>query len=134
MVVYRKSDRIKLKFKDLVVSIAPLSFAEKSAVHDAISKDPLKGSIEALKYCLKDIEGLTLADGSKYELEFEGDKLTDNVIDDLTNIEGIDELYIVALNMLNAVPKDSFINPATGEPLEGIEIIREKAEGNQEKK
>lgn len=130
-IVYRKSDRITLKVHDLTVKVAPLTFAEKAEINGLIGSaaDPngaMKGSLLAVKCAVKDIKGLTLPDGSPYKLEFENDKLTDECVDDLTNIQGGSELFIACLNLISGVPQD-FINPVTGQKLEGIEVVKEKA-------
>jgi len=133
MIVYRKSDRIKLKVGELEVHMSPLTFAEKSTVQEYIMENPMKGSLHALKCAVKDIQGLKLPDGSEYELAFENEILTDECVDDLTNIQNVDELFIACLDLINGVPSE-FRNPMTGEKLEGVEIIREKAEKSSEKK
>lgn len=133
MIVYKKTDRIKVQLGELTISLAPLTFREKSAVQDAIQKDAMSGSIEAIKFAVKDIEGLCNVDGSKYELQFDGDKLSDETVDDLSNIGGIESLFIAALNLMNSVPNE-FVNPMTGKKLEGIEIVREEKETTTEKK
>lgn len=133
MVVYRKSDRIKLKVGELEVHLAPMTFMEKSTVQDMVMENAMKGSMHALKCAVKNIKGLTLNDGSEYELQFENDLLTDECIDDLTNIQNIDELFIACLDLLNGVPSE-FRNPVTGEVLQGIEIIKEQSGETPEKK
>lgn len=133
MIVYTKNDRIKVKMNDLVITLAPLTYMQKSNVQNEINKDPMSGSVLTLKYCIKGIDGLQNVDGSKYELQFENEMLTDEAIDDLTNIHGIESLYIAALNLVNGVP-EYFYNPMNGNKLEGIEIVKNKKEEPNEKK
>jgi hypothetical protein len=134
MIIYRKSDRIKIKLLDLTVELAPLSYHEKSEIQETIINDAMGGSIKALKNAVKDIKGLKLPDGSDYKLEFDGDSLSDECVDGLMNIKGITELNIACLDLLNGVPEDEFINPLTGQKLEGIEIVKEERENSPEKK
>lgn len=129
-VVYRKQDRIKVKIGSLVVKLAPLSYREKSEAQSMIMKnDPqaaMDGSIYAVRCAVKEIEGIKLPDGSKYELQFENDMLTEECVDDLTNLEENDSLFVACLALLNGIPK-KFINPVTGEEIEGVKIIKEKS-------
>lgn len=129
-IVYRKEDRIKVKVGNITVKISPLTYREKAEAQAMIMSNTtnagMDGSLYALKCCIKEIEGLKLPDGSKYELKFEDDKLTDECVDDLTNIEENDKLFLACLAFLNGIPK-KFINPITGEELEGVKIIKEKS-------
>ena len=137
MIIYRKEDRITIKINKLTVKLAPLSYEEKATAETLIlentQRSSMDGSIYAVKCAVKDIKGLKLPDGSDYELEFENNILTDKCIDDLTNIEGNNELFIACLGLLNGVPSE-FINPLTGEKLEGVEIVKEKSEKKAGKK
>lgn len=128
--IYRKEDRVKVKIGSLTVKLSPLSYREKAEAQNLImSKNPtasMDGSIYAVKCAVKEIEGLKLPDGSAYELEFENGMLTDECIDDLTNLEENDQLFVACLSLLNGIPK-KFINPLTGKELEGVKIVKEKA-------
>jgi len=125
-IIYRKSDRIWINIHDIQVSVSPLSYHEKSE----ISKIMLEGKIataavQTIKTCLKDIKGLKLVDGSKYELEFDEGKITEECMDDLMNMKHGKDLVLVCLNLLSNIPEE-FIDTETGLPLDGISLVKEK--------
>lgn len=133
--IYRMSDRIKLKIDDLVVTIGPLSIHQKAAVEEvSASSGLLKATMEAMKYAIKDIEGLTTADGSPYSLERDDDgNLTEGCLDDLFNIEQSYRISSVCLNLINNIP-DEFIDLNTGKKLEGVEFVVDKESKRKKRK
>lgn len=124
MKIYKISDRIKIKIGDIVVKVSPLSFAQKSEIQaDLIKfqqskdiKDLMDSSFKAIKYAVKEIENID------YQLEFEGNVLTDACVEDLLNCEINNQLVAACIAFLNGVP-NQIINAETGKPLEGIEIL-----------
>jgi len=48
--------------------------------------------------------------------------VTDDCIDDLMNIDVSYEISLACINLLTGVP-ELFVDPATGNKLEGVEII-----------
>ena len=125
-IVYRKSDRVRIKIDDLEVSLSPLSYHEKSEVSRLMMDGKIgTAAVEAIKLAVKDIKGLKLSDGSVYELKFENDKLSEETLDDLMNLEHSKKLVLVCLNLLSTVPEE-FIDTESGKPLEGVSIIKEK--------
>jgi hypothetical protein len=78
-----------------------------------------------IKYAVKHVEGLLNADGSPYVLEFTDEKkeaLTDNCADALLATAFNDKLIYASKQLLNSIP-DRIINPVTGAPLEGVELV-----------
>lgn len=128
-VIYKKSDRIKVKVDDIILTLAPLSYHEKSQVQAVLLEKGEFGALEstklAIKYALKDIDGVENVDGSKYELELDDEGVSDDAIDDLFNLEQSTKMSVVCMSLINGVPKD-FVNPHTGERLEGVSLVKEK--------
>ena len=118
--IYKMSDRIPVKIHDLKVKIAPLSYEVKSVCQGMIiSGNHMQAAVHALKNALKEVNGLENADGSSYELEFENGELTSTCIDELLNVQWSNEIQMVAISLLQGVPKE-FTDPSTGKPLEGV--------------
>lgn len=127
--IYRTSDRIKVKIDDIVLTLAPLNYHQKSRVQNLILEKGQMGALDstklAVKYALKDIEGVETLDGAKYKLEFGEDGLSDECLDDLFNLEQTMKLSSICMSLLNGVPKE-FIDPMTNKPMEGVSYYKEK--------
>jgi hypothetical protein len=125
-IVYRTSDRLRVKVGELVVVIGPLNRYQKAKVQSLIVEDKMYDSAaEALKGSIKGIEGLETVDGGQYQLQFDDNKeLTDECLDDLLNLDVAGELTVMAVSLLNGIPKE-FTNPATGKKLKGVEYVEE---------
>lgn len=128
-VIYRLSDRIKVRIDDITISLAPMSFAVKSEIQGHVQKGVTDGDTnqiliatqKAIKHTVKDIEGVTLPDGSGYKLEFDGDVLTDGAVEELLNFPYAQPIATVTSSLANGVPKE-FTDP-DGNPIAGVEII-----------
>lgn len=136
MIIRKTSDKISLKMGELVVKISPLSQIQKAEINILLTSGDLKktmeGSALALKYALKDIEGITNEDGTKYVLDKDQDgNLKDDILDDIMNAPFSEKLIMVAFNLLNGIPSE-FIDPETGTKLEGVDFVSEGT--NAEKK
>lgn len=133
MRVYSTKDRIKIKMDDVVVSISPLTYEQKKVVQEMLVKAQGKESLymdasyTAIRFAVKDISGLTNANGEKYELEFEENILTEGCMDDLLNIEITSRMNAICMALVNGMP-DCIINPETGEKMEGVEILNPQTE------
>ena len=71
----------------------------------------------AVKYTVKEIKGVIDSGGEEYQLEFAGDVLSDDCVNDLLNLEICSEIGIAALNFLNGVPtkiRDQFQQEISG--------------------
>ncbi|MCK5616157.1 hypothetical protein KAR91_80580 [Candidatus Pacearchaeota archaeon] len=132
-IVYRTSDRIKLKVSELVVTIGPLTKYQKEKIQSLSLNDKLMDAAgEAIKCGIKNIEGLVLADGSDYVLSFDDNKeLTDDCVDDIMNVGESGLISNICASLISGIP-DEFVNPYTGKKLEGVEFI--KVGGKSEKK
>jgi len=136
MIIRKTSDIISLQIGELVAKISPLSQIHKAEINELLSSGDLKKTMQgtslAIKYSLKDIDGIKNADGTKYVLDKDKDgNLESNIIDDLMNAPFSSELVLVAFNLLNGIPTE-FIDPETGEKIKGVDYV--KSEGSAEKK
>lgn len=137
--IYKSTDKIKLKLGELQISVSPLTFYQKSEIQlilqeAASKKDPMglmKAAFVCVKYAVKEIHGVETADGSQYELEFDGDVLSDECVNDLFSLEESEKLSLVCINLLQS-RYSKFIDPNTQEILKGVEII-EKSKPEKKK-
>jgi hypothetical protein len=130
--IYKRSDRIKVRIDNITVTLAPLSFDQKTEAQDLMAKGTAKSDIRMLskgiatlvKYAVKNIEGVEDGEGKPYQLEFDGDSLSDSCIDDLLNLEIQEKLQSTCLSLCQGIPKQ--ILDAKGNPVAGVELIQEK--------
>lgn len=113
--------------------IAPLTQEQKVKLMQYISMEGgnrvenlAKMSFECVKYCLKEVSGITFEDGSEYKLEFDADgSASDKSISELMNSEISQELLISCQSFMQGIPKQ-IINPNTGKKFDNVEIIQEE--------
>ena len=116
MILYKPSDRIPIELGEFTVTLAPLDFAAKSDVFEAEMKggketfshvDYIKKSIA---YSVKKLDGPEhkLWDGKKFQLEFEGDKLTNDCVEVLLDLPGNTNL----IKAINAIGKKEDLKKA----------------------
>lgn len=131
MIVYRKEDRLKVEIDGIDFKISPLTFQQKQELQGhmikAVSGDMNEAMIsvsKALKYCLKDMSGVSYIDEDnkerEYQLQFENNELTSDCIDDLLNMPFSSKLNSVCSAMLQGVPEQ--ILDSENQPIEGIKI------------
>lgn len=125
--ILRLSDRIKLKIDEVTFTLAPLSKAQKldlancTKMQDGNEVFELgKAQFLYVKYALKDIDGVETYGGDPYELDFEGDYLTDDCVTEIFCLEQKEKLTNSAWQILNGI-KD-LVDPSTGEPFEGVSL------------
>jgi hypothetical protein len=130
--IYKRSDRVTIKIDDVLIKVAPLSLDQKAEVQQAMLLGKSKGNIReatramslAVKYGVKSMEGLVDSDNKPYELQFDGENLSDECVEDLFNLEITDKLVMVCINLVNKVPND--FTDAQGNKLEGVELVKTK--------
>lgn len=130
--IYKRTDRIKVRIHDVTVTLAPLSFDQKTEAQDIMLRGSVqknmqllsKGIASLVKYSVKNIEGVEDADGNPYKLEFDGDSLSDSCLDDLFNLDIQDKLQAACLSLVKGIPKE--IVDDKGQPLEGVVILSDK--------
>lgn len=120
MIVYRLTDRIPVKIGEVTFWISPLSHEQKITLMGFLRvrageeiQDSLRAAAYALKVSVKAVDGLTLADGSKYELSHEGNALTDDCVAELTQLTGADKLVAACAALANSIREHK---------IEGVEI------------
>ena len=132
--IYRRSDRIRIKIDDMVVTISPLSLDQKTEIQDLIARGKVtsnykmvtEGITLAVKYSVKKIENLFDYDDHEYKVEIENDRLTDECVNDLFNIELHKKLTMICTSLLSSIPSE-FLD-INGQKLEGVEILNSKKE------
>ena len=125
--ILRLTDRINLEIGDITFVLAPLSYYQKQEIASCTrivngeeTFDLMRAQFLYIKNGLKEVKGVTGFDDNPYELEFEGDILTDNCVSEIMNLEQREKLNIAAWQLLNGI-KD-LTDPVTGEELEGVKL------------
>lgn len=139
MKIFKSSDEISIKIDDVVVKVSPLTYEHKLEVQDYMldaAKGDFKAGMEgaklAIKYAVKGMSGVELADGTPYELEFENDGLSNECIGDLINSEMSNKLTIICCSLLTGIASN-FIDPNTGKKLEGVSIVKNSKRAQKKK-
>ncbi len=128
--IYRRSDRVKVKIDDVIVTIAPLSLEAKVEATEYLGRGkaagnyPLiqKGLSVLLKNSIKNIDGVEGMDGKPYTLQFENDVLTDDCLSDLYNLELHKKLVMVCSSLIKNIPSE--FTDENGNLIEGVEIVK----------
>ena len=111
MIIYRLTDRIPIQIGEIRFWVSPLSYEQKIRLSELTK---LKGGKEVidqprvvahcLKFSLKEVEGLTLADGSPYVLEFDPDgSLSDASVSELLQMEKAPKLMDAVASLANEI-------------------------------
>lgn len=116
MIIYRLTDRIPVKIDDLTFWVAPMSFAEKLALNQAVKTtggvevmDAAKVAFLTIKFSVKEVEGIKLPDGSDYPLSFDASgALTDDCVSELLQIDTSPKL-VTACGLLTREIKEHSI-------------------------
>lgn len=103
--IYRLTDQIPVRVGEVTFWISPLSLEHRGKLNSMSEKVSgsqievaLDGATLALKYSLKDIEGVTDATGNPYKLEFGPDgALTDDCLSEIIQLAGTPKLTRLAL-------------------------------------
>lgn len=121
MKVLKLTDRVKIKIGDVTFKVAPLSYENKLEMAGCFKmdggtqvQDIGRQMILALKYGVKEVEGITYADGTEYSLVFNDDgSLSDLSLSELLTGDQASDLLstVFAVSNLNKDPQ-----------LEGVEV------------
>jgi len=124
--IMRMTDRITLKIDDITVKLAPLTIAQKCEIVQLVeSGQVLLASNKALRYSLKEVEGLEGYDDTPYQLEFiEDGNLSEVCAQEISNIKVGEKLLLACIQLFSAGGCNELIDPTTGEPMEGVEILK----------
>jgi len=107
--ILRMSDRIKIKVNKITFTIAPLNQLQKIEIAEQTKIDKsgfevfdlLRAQTLLIKYGLKGLDGVTDASGEPYELEFEGDSLSDECVSEVFTIQEKSEYLVAHWQCLN---------------------------------
>jgi len=129
-IIYRTTDRIPVSIGDCEFVFAPISQSQKIQLtqrFQGLQPDDVAASIdmskELLKQVIKDVKGIFLSDGSKWEVEFDAGQISSNSLDEILSLECAGDLLKVAGQFLARVPREGkLIDPSTGEPMAGVEV------------
>jgi hypothetical protein len=134
MLIRSKNDRVLVEIsgqnneEPVQFFFKPLTVAEKSEITGSLKNtsdmgDMLDFTRKVISKTLRDVKGLIRPDGSSYRLEFEGDTIKEDCLDDLMNLEINEKFILVAGMFLRGVPAEGqLINPKTNLPVEGIVV------------
>ena len=136
MKIPRLGSKFKVTIQDAIFTVVPLTY-EKKAEMGNFTKivagreivDTQKVSHFLIKHSIKSLEGVTDLDGEKYELEFDGDCLTDNCASEIGQMLIASEIQLACM-AVSGGHYDKVINPINGETLDGIKVeyIKKKKE------
>lgn len=133
--IYRLSDRLKYQVKDIIVTISPIAFAAKSEIQKLLVQSTQTGDVtlineavlKMMKYCIKDIEGVTLMCGSPYVITLDSDgRISDQSVEDLLNMEHSTELASICAHMVRGTGGAVIID-AKGKIIKGVKLITKPA-------
>jgi hypothetical protein len=135
MLIRSKNDRVLVEIsgsqteeKPVQFFFKPLTVGEKTEITGRLKSGSDMGEMLeftrlVISKTLKDVKGLERADGSSYRLEFEGDSISHDCLDDLMNLEINEKFITVAGMFLKGVPSEgAIVNPQTGKALEGVVV------------
>lgn len=128
--IYKISDRIRVDIGGLVFKLGPLTYEQKAEIQALAASGDFKQALDsaklAVKYGLKDVEGLEDSEGKPYQIKTDESGIADDCLNDLLNLEQNEQLSMVCLGLIRGIP-DHFTNPFDGKKLEGVSIIKEGA-------
>ena len=129
-IIYRVTDRIKVKVGDMEFKLSPLSLSQKNELQTIAFKgqqtgnqaDILEAASKAIKYCVKEVSGIYDTGGNEYKMDFDDSGcLSDECVDDLLNLE----CGLAVMNMCAAMSRstpEEFTNP-DGTKMEGVKRV-----------
>lgn len=127
--ILRMSDRIKIKVNKVTFTIAPLNQLQKIEIAEQTKIDKsgfevfdlLRAQTLLIKYGLKGLDGITDASGEPYELEFEGDSLSDECVSEVFTVQEKSEYLVAHWQCLNEFP-GKIIDPETKKKVKGVDL------------
>lgn len=128
MKIPRLGSKFKISIQDVTFIVEPLSYEKKAEMGNFTRilagkeiVDTRKVAHYMIKHSVKGIEGVYDLDNEKYELEFEGDCLSDNCASEIGLMLISAELQLACMSVASG-NFDKVINPVNGETLEGIKV------------
>lgn len=141
MKITRLTDRHIIKMDDLEIKVAPLSGRQKVEMTSLYTQDD-KGRFKIdkpaqehfmIKHSIKEIKGLMDADNHGYELQFDGEALTDECAEELLGFL-VNTWFTVANAQAISGLYGEVISPINNKPVKGVSIERVIKEGLNEGK
>lgn len=130
MFLAKLTDRFDIKMSGVTVTVAPLSGRDKIMISSFTSYEKGKLKIDKpsqehyiIKKSVKAIQGILLADGTEYTLEFENgqDSLTDLCADEVLGFLSSTWFSVAGIQLAEG-KLGEVINPITGKAIEGMSI------------
>jgi hypothetical protein len=127
MIIYKTTDRIRVEIGGITFLLSPLSWDQKQDILNEVKliegkPNNRNSTYKSLKYAVKGIEGVKLADGSPYVINLENGLISDECVEDLLNLEIAPKLIMTSYSFVHGVPS-KIVNPVTGEAVDGVEIV-----------
>lgn len=130
--VFSTDDVIQINVEGLTVSVSPLTYKQKDEIQKLfIERDALGGAVKAMKYAIKDVQGL-VRNGKPLKVKLKNNQLDDKTVDMLLNTPMGTKMNLVCVSLLNGIPKD-FLHPETGQPLDGVSYVETKETSSEKK-
>jgi hypothetical protein len=126
MLVRKTNQIVPIEIDGVTFSFRPLSMGEKTELMGELEKDKSTGALmqwtrAVVCRSLRDVRGLTNEDGSEYRPAFDGDRLSNEAMDDMMNLPISEKIMLVGGLFIKGVPADGqLIHPQTRQPIEGI--------------
>ena len=127
--IYKTSDRLGVQIDDIKITLSPLSFEQKCEIQAQLltgnAMDMVRAARLAMKFSVKDIDGVEDSEGNPYKLSFDNGELSDDSIDDILNLQQQEKINLVCVSLLHGIPKE-LIDPNTGKQMAGVKIDKAK--------
>jgi len=131
--ILRLSDRIKLKMGKVTFFLAPLNNDKKREISSCTTMQAGEAVFDHgmaqhlyLKYSLKEVKGVKDFHNNDYELEFDGDYLTEECVSEVFMLPQKEVLMQCAWQVMNGIP--SKLLDDDGKLLKGVALeVMQKA-------
>jgi hypothetical protein len=141
MKIARLSDRFKIKMDGVTVIVAPLSGRQKLEMTSLIKQgndgklyiDKASQELYLVKHSIKEIQGIKDHDGIDYNLEFDGDCLSDTCGEEVLSFLVNTYFTVANTQIMNGIFGE-VISPMSGKPVNGILVERVAKMSEEEKK
>jgi len=133
MIIYRLTDRIPVKIGELTFWVSPLSYEQKVNLQECRKMEGGQEVVDhgararlAIKYGVKEIQGIECADGSPYQPKMDSDgTLSMEAVDELSALNSLKELVMVCMSVAARGVPDSEI-PGVEVDLKGVKNAEKK--------
>ena len=133
LTVYKSDDTIVLQIHDVKFTLKYLNYEERMNI---VTRDRLEGGTvfedsahriyQAIKHCVKGVEGAKYADGGDYSLEFDDDgTLSKKSVNELLSSSYGAEIIHGATAYVAGQNDGQIKNMHSGDPIEGVKLYYE---------